>query len=79
MTYFEGDHRERKNVRFLGKLLPLQDLWCSPSRAVATLKRGAPDGIQVLGERGEAKVREARTTRVIHKDVQLAECEYCGK
>jgi len=75
-TYLDYDHRERKNVRFLGKFSPVQYLRCSPSWTVALLNRGASDGIQVLGDGGETKVRNACTTRLIYKDVLLAGCQH---
>jgi len=71
--YLDRDHRERENVRFLAKFLPIQYFWRSPSRAGATLERGTPDRIQVLSNRGEAKACDACVTEVVHKDVRPLE------
>ena len=37
VTYFDHDHCESENVRFLTASPPIQDLWCRPSWGVATL------------------------------------------
>jgi len=71
MTYLDHDHRERENVRFLAIFPPLQDLWRSPSWGVAVTTRSARFRIQISSDRSEAKIRDACTTRVIHKDVGL--------
>jgi len=43
---------------------------------VAALKRGSPHGIQVLSDGSEVKIRDACMTRVVHKDVRLAERQH---
>ena len=79
MTYLDHNHRKRENIRFLATYPLVQDLWCSPSRGVTTLTRGAPRGIQILGYCGEAKIRNTCITRVVHKDVWLAGESISGK
>ena len=76
ITYLDHSHCGRKNVHFLGKFLPLEDLWCSPLGTAATLKLGAPDIIQVLSDSGKAKDHNADTTRIIYKDILLSTCQY---
>jgi len=46
---------------------------------VATLKRGRPHGVQVLRDRGDTEICDARTAGVVHKDVCLVGCQYGGK
>jgi len=41
--------------------------------------RGASHGIQILSDRGKAKIRDPRATNVIHKDIRLDTCECGGK
>ena len=77
VTYLDHDHCEGKNVRFLAIWPPLQDLWCCPSHGAAMMRRGGPHRIRVFSNRGEPKVRDARTTAVVHEDVWLAGCQ-CG-
>ena len=76
MTYLNHDHRESEDVRFLAIRPPEQDLWRSPSWGVAMLIRGTLHGIRVLSHRGEAKIRDARTAVLVHKDIRLDVCEY---
>jgi len=79
MTCLDHDHRERENVSFLA-IRPLrEDLWSSPSRGVAVMARGARYRIHILSDRSEAEIRDARMTRIIHKDIWLRVdgCE-CG-
>jgi hypothetical protein len=63
-TYLDHDHRERENVRFLA-ICPLldKDLWSSPSRGVTS----------------KAKIRDACTAGVIHKNVWLVGYQYDGE
>jgi len=70
MTYFDHDHRERENIRFLAMFPSLQDLWSSPSRGVA-VTGSARNGVQISSDGGEAKIRDSRMTRVIHEDIWL--------
>ena len=79
MTHFDHDHRERENVRFLAVCSLVQNLWRSPSWGVTTLTRGALHGIQVLGDHSKPKIYNARSIRVIYKDVWLAGCQHCCK
>ena len=78
MAYFNHDHREREHVGFLAVYPFVQDLWRGPSRSVAVQGqgRGAPGGIQVSSDRGEAEIGDACVTGVIHKDVWLARCQW---
>ena len=76
MTYFNHEHRERENVRFLGGPPPLQDFWRGPSREAAIL-RDDLHGIHVSKDGSEAEIGDACMARVVHKDVLLTEC-YCG-
>jgi hypothetical protein len=76
-TYLNHDHRESENVRFLAMYPLVQNLWRSPPRTVTMLTRGTPYRIWVLSDCGEAKIRETRMARVVHKDIHLAECQ-CG-
>ena len=69
MAYLNHDHCKSENVRFLAIGPLVQDLWSSPPRGVTMLTRRTTCGIQVLGDRGEAKIRETRMAGVIHKDV----------
>jgi len=79
-TYFNHDHRERKNVGFLAACpLLLQDLRCSPSWGVALLMRGPQHRIRVLSDLGEPKICKARMTGVAHEDAQLARCKMVVK
>ena len=71
MTYLDHNHRKRENIRFLATYPLVQDLWCSPSRGVTVMMRGALCGIQVLSYHSEAEIRDARMTGVIHKDIWL--------
>ena len=71
VTHLDHDHRESKNIRFLAMSPPIQDLWCSPSPGVTRVGLVAPDGIQVLSDRSEAKICETCVTGVIHKNVWL--------
>jgi len=77
VPYFDHDHRERENIRFLatGHLF-IQDLWRRPLQSVATLMRGELHGTWILSDSGEAKIRDAHTTSGVNKDVWLARCEY---
>jgi len=76
-THFDHDHRERENVSLLAaRSLLLQDLRCGPSWGMAMLMRGAWHGIQALGNLSEPKIREARTTGVVHEDIRLVMCKY---
>jgi len=75
MTYLGHYHREGENIRPLAKCPLAQELWRSPSRSVTTLARGAPRGIQVLGDHSEAKIRDTCATRVVHNNVCLSECQ----
>jgi len=80
MTYFDHDHRERENDRFLAAWpFLLQNLRCSPSWGVAVLARGTQYGIQVLGDFSEAKIGDAYATGVIYKDVLLAGRKYSSE
>ena len=76
MTYFDHDHRKSKNVRFLAISPPIQDLWCSPSRGVSTLKRDALDGVYVMSDCDEAKIRDACMAGVVQKDIYLARYQW---
>ena len=76
MTRLDHDHRKSENVRFLTAPPPSQDLWRSPPRGVAAVKRGGRYGIQVLSDGSETKIRDACMTRVVHKDIRLAECQH---
>ena len=78
MTYLDHDHREGENVRFLARWLPAQDLWRNPSRGAA-MPRGALHGIRALSNHCLGKVRDARMTGVVDKDVWLAGCQYGGE
>ena len=71
VTYLDHDHRERENVGFLAAWPLVQDLWRSPSRGVTILTRCTPYGIQVQSHLGEAEIRDACMTRVIHEDICL--------
>jgi len=79
MTCLDHDHRKSKNVSFLAVHSLHQDFWGTPSQAVAMMSCGALDGIQVFGDRGEAEIRDACMTGVVHKDIWLAECQCCSK
>ena len=79
VTYLNHDHCKRKNIRLLAKCSLRQDLRRSPPRGVTSLVRGTLDGIQVLSDCSEAKIRDERITGVVHKDVWLAGCQYSGK
>jgi len=79
VTDLNRDHRERENVRFLAVWPLVQDLWRSPPWGEAALRPSVPDGIDTLSERSEAKVRDACTTGVVHKDVWLAGVSMVGK
>ena len=76
MTRLDHDHRKSENVRFLTAPPPNQDLRRSPPRGVAAVKRGGRYGIQILSDGSEAKIRDACMTRIVHKDVRLAECQH---
>jgi len=41
--------------------------------------KNAPDGIQVLGDRSEAKIGDACMIEFVHKNVCLARCQYGGE
>jgi hypothetical protein len=77
--YLDHDHREGENVRFLAVCPLAQDLWCSPPCSVAMLTRGALYGVQVPSDRSEAKIRQARVTGIIHKDIWLGMCQCRGE
>jgi hypothetical protein len=70
-TYLDHDHRKRENIRFFAVCASIQDLWRSPSRGMAVLKRAAPRGIQALSDRGEAKIRDACVAEVVYKNIVL--------
>jgi len=76
-TYLDHDHRERENIRFFA-VCPLlgQDLRRSPSRGVPLIIRRTSHRIQILRDRGEAKVRDPRAAGGIHKDIGLGSCQY---
>jgi len=78
MTYLDHDHGKRENVRFHTTFPPKQDLRRGPPRGLTTLMRDGPYGIQVLSYGGEAKIRDACMTRVVHKDVRLVEYQHGG-
>src|SRR5258708_39709596 len=77
MTHLDHDHRKRENVPFPTVFSPTQDLWCSPALSVTTSSCGIPNGVQVLSDCSKAEVRDAHSTRIIHKDVWLSGCQ-CG-
>ena len=78
-SYLDHDHRERENVRLFAMFPFLfQDLWCSPSRSVAVITRGAPYRIQILSDPSKTKIRDPRAARGIHKDIWLDTCQYGG-
>ena len=58
---------------------PLQDLWCSPPRSVATLMRTTRYRIQVLSHRGKAEIRDDRTTGVVNEDIWLTGSQHGGE
>jgi len=62
VTYLDHDHREREGVGLLAIIPPVQDLWGSPPQGVVTLKQVSPHAVQVLNDRGDTEVRNARTT-----------------
>ena len=76
----DHDHSKGKNISFLAVCtLLLQDLWCSPPRAMTVLTRGGPHGVQVLSNRGEAEIGDACATGIIHEDVWLAKRQHDGE
>lgn len=79
VTYLNHDHCEGENVRFLAICSPVQDLWCSPSRSVTIMTRGAPDGVQVLGDHSEAEIRYARVIGAVNEDVHLLDVNAAAK
>jgi len=80
VTYLDHDHRERENIRFFATF-PLfgQDLWRSPPRGMSLILCGTLLGTCVFSDRGEAKIRDACVTTVVHEDIRLAECQRDGK
>jgi len=40
------------------------------------MTRGVRCGIQISSDSGNAKIRDACMTRVVHKDVRLAKCQH---
>jgi hypothetical protein len=71
VKYLNHDHREGENIRFL-TICPLtQDFWRSPPCSVTVLTRSALYGIHFSSDRSEAKIRQARATGIIHKDIWL--------
>jgi len=76
VTYLDHDHCEGESVRFLAIPPLIQDLRCGPPRGVAMLTRGALHGVQISSYGGEAKISDACTTGVVHKDVSLAGYQY---
>ena len=78
VTYFDHDHCESENVRFLAISLPIEDLWCSPSRGTATPSREVVHGVQV-SKGGEAKTRDACMPGVVQKDISLARYQWGAK
>ena len=71
LTYFDYDHGERENVRFLPRFISTQDLWRSPLRRGFVPAPGAWYGTRVFGNRCWAKACDARTTGLVHKDNRL--------
>ena len=67
--YFDCDHGEREDIRFLVGRPLVQDLRRSPPCGKTMMKRVALHGIQVLIDRGKGKIRDACMTRVVHEDV----------
>ena len=74
--HFDHDHCEREDVRLLAVCPLIQDLWRSPSRGVTTMTRNALLRVQVLSDRRETKIHDARNARAVYKDVRLVECQY---
>ena len=78
--HLDYDHRKRENISFLAVCpLLVQDLRRSPSPDMALIVRGAPDGIQVLGDLGETKIRDPRMVVGIQKNIRLNTRQYAGK
>ena len=74
--HFDHDHCEREDVRLLAVCPLIQDLWRSPSRGVTTMTRNALLRVQVLSDRRETKIHDARGTGAVYKNVRLVECQY---
>ena len=80
VTCLDRDHRKGENISFLAiRPLLIQDLWRSPSPNMTLIVRGAPDGIQVLGDLSETKIRDTRMVVGIQKNIRLNTRQYAGK
>ena len=80
VTYLDHDHREGENIRFLAiRPLLVQDFGRSPSCGIIVIIRGAPDGVQVLSDHNETKIRDPCAASGVHKDVRLDTCQHAGK
>ena len=77
--YLDHDHREGENVRLLAICPLVQDLWRSPPCSETVLTRGALYRVQVSSDRSKAKIRQARVTGIIHKDIWLDMCQCRGE
>lgn len=72
MADLDHDHGKGEGVRFLAVWPLVQNLRRGPSRAKSTLKFDTHRRIQAVSDRSEAKIRNACTACIVHKDIWLS-------